>query len=105
MCVLEFPDLERDIHAAYVDDGVTVIGVNTGGLAGGDDAARIQSFIEQANVTFPVVMDRGQTVTYASGLGISPFPTDLVIDRDGVIRYLRTEYDPDALREAVLSAL
>lgn len=84
---------------------MTVIGVNTGGLHGGDDAARIQAFIEQANVSFPVVMDRGQTVTYAAGLGISPFPVDLVIDREGVIRYLRHEYDPDALREAVLAAL
>ncbi len=82
-----------------------VIGVNTGGLAGGDDAARIRLFIEQSNVTFPVVMDEQQAQTYAAGLGISPFPVDVVVDREGVIRYISTEYDPDALREAVLRAL
>ena len=46
-------------------------------------------------MTFPIVMDEGQAVTYVSGLGISPFPMDVVIDRDGIIRYIRREYDPD----------
>ena len=99
MCVLEFPELEENIHQRY--DDVTVIGVNTGGLGGGDDTARIQNFIEQAGVTFPIVMDEGQTETLAAGLGISPFPVDLVIDRQGIIRYLSTEYDPNALDAAI----
>ncbi len=92
------------MHRVFGDD-VRIIGVNTGGLHGGDDEARIQAFIDQTGVTFPIVMDEQQTVPYSAGIGISPFPVDLVIDRDGVIRYLRTEYDPDALLAAIEAAL
>ena len=82
-----------------------VIGVNTGGLSGGDDEQVIGAFIEQTGVTFPVVMDEGQTAYYDVGAAISPFPVDVVVDQDGVIRFIKGEYDPDALIAAVTSLL
>jgi peroxiredoxin len=84
---------------------VVVIGVNGGGLLGGDDGPRIDAFIRQTGVTFPVVMDQGQTQLYDQGPAISPYPVDVVIDRDGTIRAIFTEYDADALLEAVNDAL
>ena len=42
---------------------------------------------------------------YDQGPAISPYPVDVVIDRDGTIRAIFTEYDADALIEAVNDAL
>ena len=101
MCGLEFPDLETRIWQPLRDQDVVVIGVASGGLHGGDDETRVRKFIAETGVTFPVVLDHGQSVAYQTGLAISPFPTDVIVDGDGVIRGIYSEYDPDVLVDAI----
>jgi peroxiredoxin len=56
-------------------------------------------------VTFPIGWDTESS--YAAFPGnpaqesISPFPLDVVIDRDGTIAYINREYDADGLRAVV----
>ena len=83
---------------------MVVIGVNTGGLYDGDDEALINAFIQQTGVTFPVVMDGDQVVPYEAGSAISPFPVDVIVDPDGIISAIYTEYDPDTLLAAINAA-
>jgi hypothetical protein len=104
VCSLEFPDLEHQVWLPLKDKGVTVLGVNAGGLYGDDTAAIIGAFIKQTGVTFPVVMDQHQSANYQAGVAISPFPFDVVVDGDGIIRALLTEYDPGALLDAIEAA-
>ena len=82
-----------------------MIGINTGGLFGDDDATRIRRFIDETGVTFPVVQDVGRRPAYSAGPAISPFPLDVVIDRSGTITFLSREYEADALEAAVAAAL
>ena len=68
------------------------------GLFGNESADTIEGFIEQTGVTFPIL--RGDTTyrNYANPDGaISPYPLDVIIDREGRITYLRHEYDGDAM--------
>ena len=81
------------------------MGINTGGIFNEDDAERIGIFIEQTGVTFPVVQDFAQVKAYDTGLAISPFPVDVVVDREGIIRYVSAGYDSDELLAVVESLL
>ena len=72
---------------------------------GGDDAAIIAQFIAQTGVTFDIGWDDNQSYFQFPKIGqISPFPLDVVVDRDGTIVYLSREYDPVALLAAVEAA-
>ncbi len=54
------------------------------------------------------LLDPDQSM-YSSYTGVeapyAPFPQQVVIDRDGVITYLSTQYDADAVRAAIDAAL
>ena len=59
-------------------------------------------FIDQTGVTFPMGWDRGGSYrSFLGGPGLSPFPLDVVIDRDGTVVYVNREYDAAGLRAAV----
>ena len=105
MCSLEFPDLEQQIWQPLRNRGVTVIGVDTGGLYGKDDATRVRDFIAKTGVSFPVVLDQGQSDYFSASPAISPYPYDVVVDRSGVVVSVMSRYDPGALRAAVDAAL
>ncbi len=68
----------------------------------------VQTFVDNFGVTFPVLLDLqgGAYNQYRPGPGActSPFPLDFILDRDGIIRYWKCEYDPTAMR-AVLEEL
>lgn len=58
--------------------------------------ATITAFIQQTGFSHPVLMDQAGDVytTYQLDGNASPFPLDYIIDRDGVIAYGATEYNP-----------
>ena len=61
------------------------------------------AFREQAGVTFPFLIesDAASYQAYRAGAGdqTTPYPLDVIIDRDGIVRYLRGEYDDAAMRD------
>lgn len=92
----------------FKDRGVVVVGVNPGGLYGGDTAAIVEQFVAQTGVTFPVGWDANGTYGVFRGGGgasVSPFPLDVVVGRDGVVRYISREYEADELASAIEAAL
>ena len=102
MCSLEFPDLETNIHQQFASDGVVVIGIDAGGLYGGDTAKLVSQFVKQTGVTFPVGWDdNGSYRRLKLDNGISPFPLDVIIDRDGTIAYVAAEYDAQSMRAVI----
>lgn len=81
-----------------MDDDVIVLGLAGRGLFGSENATTVGNFIEQTGVTFPVLMSDDTYVEYGGDDdGISPYPLDVIIDRDGTITYLRREFDGDAM--------
>lgn len=85
-CRQEMPILDR-IHQRYEDTGFAVLGVNVEG-----EKAPAQKIVDKTNVTFPVLIDAKQKVSEVYNL--EAMPTTVVIDRDGVVRYIHRGYKP-----------
>jgi peroxiredoxin len=87
-----------------MDQGVVVIGVGVvkPSWPFNDSLEIVQSFIEQSGITFPVVSDSAQSFDqWGPAPEASPVPLDIVVDREGVIRYVGREYSGDDLLAAV----
>ena len=85
-----------------------MIGLNPGGLFGGENDTILTQFREQAGVTFPIgrTADNSYSSFRAAGdASISPFPLDVVIDKQGAIRYISREYEPAQLQTVIEAAL
>jgi len=81
-CKAEMPALNR-FYEAHQDQGFVVLAVNSQ-----EDAATVQRFVEANGFSFPVLLDSQAEVV---GLyQVRGLPTSLIIDRDGVIRYIHT---------------
>ncbi len=69
------------------------------GLHQDEPAGLLDDFREQTGVTFPLVSDEGYTlgkIEYPSGVGY-PYPRDVVIGKDGVIRSIKNSFDIDEM--------
>ena len=80
-----------------------VIGVDSGGLSGGETQAIVERFIEQTGVTFPVGWDLNNSYQNfgSGGSGLSPFPYDVIIDQEGRVAYVSREFDPTAMQQVI----
>ena len=85
-CRQEMPLLDR-LHQRYLDTGFAVLGVNVEG-----EEAPARALIDKIPVTFPVLIDEGQTVSELYRL--EAMPSTVVVDRDGVVRYIHRGYKP-----------
>ncbi len=85
-CRQEMPLLDR-LHQRYVDTGFAVLGINVEG-----EEAPARELIDKVPVTFPVLIDEGQLVSELYKL--EAMPSTVVVDRDGVVRYIHRGYKP-----------
>ena len=85
-CRQEMPLLDR-LHHRYEDAGFAVLGVNVEG-----DVTPAQKVVDKTKVTFPVLIDEQQKVSELYSL--EAMPSTVVIDRDGVVRYIHRGYKP-----------
>jgi peroxiredoxin len=85
-CRQEMPLLDR-MHQRHVDAGFAVLGVN---VEGNEKPAR--ALLDQIPVSFPVLIDEGQVVSELYRL--EAMPSSIVVDRDGVVRYIHRGYKP-----------
>jgi peroxiredoxin len=102
-CLEEAPFLEK-LHKSYGRKGVSVLSVVTDGV----DAATTKTIMNEVGVspTYLVLVDPDFTAsdTYTNFV----VPHTLVIDRDGIIRYLHTGFEPGTEKkyeEALVKAL
>ena len=85
-CRQEMPILDR-LHQRYEDTGFAVLGVNVEG-----EDAPAKKIVDKTNVTFPVLIDEGQKVSELYDL--EAMPSTVVVDRNGVVRYVHRGYKP-----------
>jgi cytochrome c biogenesis protein CcmG, thiol:disulfide interchange protein DsbE len=78
-CKTEMPALER-AYQSHSARGLVVLGVDVS-----DDAATITGFIQQLDITYPIVRDQDARATIRYGLYATP--SSFIIDRHGIIRY------------------
>ncbi|MFQ6613273.1 MAG: redoxin domain-containing protein [Fidelibacterota bacterium] len=96
MCAPEFSDIEVTIWQEFRDQGFNVIGISN------EPVATIQNFIQDQGITFPILHDdNGIYQQYNIPGGQSPYPRDYLLDRNGIIRMAKTEYDPGTMIELI----
>jgi len=97
--------LDSNLHQRLSGEGLAVVGVATGGFSETDDT--LAAFLEQTAVTFPVVWDTDGSYgdwRFPDG-ALSPYPRQVVLGRDGVVKYLAHEHDESALAAVIEAAL
>ena len=95
-CKAEMPDLDALQRIYGESQGLVVLGINLQ-----EDAGTVASFVQERNLSFPVLLDTDGTVT--SGLyQVRPLPTSFIIDRQG---YIRDVWNGQIAREAMLARL
>jgi len=102
-CVMELPELQK-LHHAHGDDFV-VVGINV-------DKPRLHKkmhgMIAEHGIDYPVVLDPdGQS---QGTFGVNGYPTSVLLDRNGVVRWRRegiirpTDSEADTAIKAALAA-
>jgi peroxiredoxin len=76
-CKEEMPALEA-YYQAYKDEGLMVLGVNVK-----DSEESLEAFLEEYDVSFPVILDHDAKV--AGKYNITGLPTSFFVDREGQI--------------------
>lgn len=89
----------------YQAQGLVVMGVDPDD----DDYTQlpeVANFCDDIGVTFPAGVE--DTMTYEllrdTYDGTNPYPVDVIVDKQGIIRYVAREYDPVAM-EAMIQRL
>ena len=98
----------------YLDDGLVAVAVNPGGLGGvqgnesTDDMAGVQAYVENLDVNLlPIGLEETAHYTeWATNFpGANPFPIDIIVDKQGIVRYVAREYDAPTMHTIVQELL
>jgi peroxiredoxin len=87
--------LERDFWQPYGKEGLQVIGISVGE---GEDEAR--KFKEKRQLTFPVFADEDGKV-FPRLMQKRGIPYNIVIDRNGIVRYSAPGFRPEELASVI----
>ena len=72
----------------------------------GDTLEDAFAFVGETGVTLPVLLDKDKAI-YSSYPpnetedNYAPYPLQVLLDQDGVVRYLARQYDAEAVRAAI----
>jgi peroxiredoxin len=81
-CEGEMPAIES-VYEAYQNEGFIVLAINAG-----ESSRSIRGFQQEEELTFPLLIDPGESVT--GSYGIFALPTSLLVDQEGVISRIYT---------------
>jgi hypothetical protein len=69
---------------------------------GAESPATVAAFKQQTGVTFPLLLGDMTKDLYANNDGsITPYPLDVIIDKNGTIVYLRHELDSAGMQAVI----
>lgn len=92
-CHAEAPIMEKEIWQKFREKGLNVFGVNAGEEE--EPAKKAQGFVTQHDLTYPVLLDSEDELSQT--YRIQAFPTIVLIDRKGVIRYMQSGFDHETV--------
>jgi peroxiredoxin len=92
-CHAEAPIMEKEIWQKYRDRGLSVFGVNAG--EDEEPAKKAQGFASQHELTYPVLLDSEDELSQT--FNVQAFPTIVLIDRKGIVRYMQSGFDHEAV--------
>lgn len=77
--------MQRRIYQPLKSRGVVVLGVNC--AEQGDPFEKARAFRDKHRLTYPIVVDARDEVRQR--YGVRAFPTNVIIDQQGVVRYMQ----------------
>lgn len=78
-CRAEMPDFED----AYVEDDLEILAVNL--TESEANEGRVQDFIDELELTFPILMDRKSDISEM--FNVMTYPTTYIVDSEGMIQF------------------
>ena len=101
-CQDEMPKLQANIWQSFKDRGVVVLGVDLQ-----EDLGTVKLFGVNNGLTFPLAIDAtGEEFrAYAGGDKVANVPYNVIIDKDGNIRYSQTGYSEGHMIQLIESLL
>jgi thiol-disulfide isomerase/thioredoxin len=93
----------REWERRYAPYGLVVVGVHTPKFPFGKDPENVQKAVRRLQISYPVVMDNEATI--AAQYGATRWPTVMLIDKDGFIRYQSSGEGNYAATEHALQTL
>jgi peroxiredoxin len=97
-CLNEMPAIQSK-YDKYKDQGLEVIGVNTG-----ENEVSVSTYVNRLGVNFPIGLDREFEVTELYKTG--QLPRSIFVDPDGVVRGIHLgEMSPDMIEEYISKIL
>lgn len=99
VCGMQLPDLQAEFAEKYGDQ-IALVALDS---EEDDDIAGVSEFVYNMGIKFPVGMETSANydLFQANYDGANPFPTDVIIDKNGMIRYVAVEYDAVAMKAMV----
>lgn len=96
VCREEMPYLERDIWQAYKNKGVVLIGVDRD-----EPVEVVQQFHKDMKISYPLALDPGAAIFQQYADKKAGVTRNVVIDREGHIRFLTRLYTKDEFAKLV----
>lgn len=96
-CHAEAPQMEKEIWQKYRAKGLTVLGVNTSEESEPEKKAR--GFVMEHQLTYPVLLDTEEQLSQV--FQVQVLPRIAILDRKGVVRYLKKGFDQAAVAQQV----
>jgi peroxiredoxin len=98
VCANHLPDIEERFWQQYKDRGLDIVALNPRESA--DEIGEVQAYCENLRLTLPLGVEEPAS-TYAAitanFVGPNPFPVDVIVDKQGIVRYVTHEYDPEGM--------
>ena len=93
----------RGWHERYAQEGLTIVGVHSPEFFWEKPLARVQAVVQELRITYPVVQDNDFAIwkRYSTWA----WPTRVVVDRKGVIRFTHIGEGAYAETERLIQAL
>jgi peroxiredoxin len=88
-CVEEVPHL-REVYERYRDQGLEIVGIV---VPMNQTKEGVRAFVEKFRMTYPILWDEG--LTLMDRYRIDSIPRNILVGRDGVIRYAGTGLPAD----------
>jgi peroxiredoxin len=97
--------MQQRFFENYESQGLVMIGIDPD-EEDYTQMPELEYFCETLGVTYPVGVE--ETMSYEmfgnAFDGTNPYPVDVIVDKQGIIRYVAREYDPAAM-QVVIEAL
>lgn len=96
VCRKEMPHLEKEVWQTFKDRDFILLGVDLD-----EPAQKVKDFAEAMDITYPIAPDDQGQVFYSIAAPKSGVTRNVVVDENGMIRYLTRLFEPEEFQSMI----